>query len=277
LGALQVGMLEALYERGITPDFLVGTSVGALNAAFIASRPQSPQTARELGRVWRDLQWQDVFPVSMSALVGGVCGRRDHLVPDRELRRLIRRYVEFADLADASIPLHLIAFDLLEGRELRLSKGPAVDAVAASATIPGIFPPVAIGERCLIDGGVVNNTPISHAVELGAERIYVLPTQAPHGRPGRVPIGALDAAIQGLHLLVGCRLEADVARYSAEAELILLPAPDGAGVQPTNFEHSQRLIADARAAARTALQRSPGVVAAHPPPRPPARRLRVSG
>ena len=87
LGALQVGMLEALYELGITADFLVGSSVGALNAAFVASRPQSPQTARELGRVWRDLQREDVFPVSMSALVGGVCGRRDHLVPDRDRRK----------------------------------------------------------------------------------------------------------------------------------------------------------------------------------------------
>jgi NTE family protein len=256
LGALQVGMLEALYERGVTPDFLVGTSVGALNAAFVASRPQSPQTARELGRAWRDLQREDVFPVSLSALVGGVCGRRDHLVPDRELRRLIRKYVEFDDLAEAPIPLHLIAFDLIEARELRLSEGPAVDAVAASASIPGIFPPVAIGERRLIDGGVVNNTPISHAIELGAERIYVLPTQAPHDRPTRVPTCALDAAIQGLHLLVGCRLEADIARYSAAAEVILLPAPNAGCVQPTSFEHSHRLIADARAAARRALQRS---------------------
>jgi NTE family protein len=256
LGALQVGMLEALYERDIAPDFLVGTSVGALNAAFVASRPQSPHTARELGRVWRDLQRQDVFPVSLSALVGGVCGRRDHLVPDRELRRLIRRHVEFDDLGDAQIPLHLIAFDLREGRELRLSEGPAVDAVAASASIPGIFPPVAIHERRLIDGGVVNNTPISHAVELGAERIYVLPTQAPHDRPGRVPTGPLDAAIQGVHLLICCRLEADVARYSAAAELIVLPAPNAGCVQPTSFEHSHRLITDARAAARTALRRS---------------------
>src|SRR6266513_2121567 len=256
LGALQVGMLEALYERGITPDFLVGTSVGALNAAFVASRPQSAQTARELGRVWRSLQREDVFPVSMSALVGGVCGRRDHLVPDRELRRLTRKYVEFNDLADAAIPLHLIAFDLLDGRELLLSEGPAVDAITASASIPGIFPPVAIGERRLIDGGVVNNTPISHAVELGAERIYILPTQAPHDRPTRIPTCALDAAIQGVHLLVGSRVEADVARYSAEAELIMLPAPNAGCVQPTSFGHSHRLITDARAAARTALQRS---------------------
>ena len=257
LGALQVGMLEALYERGITPDFLVGTSVGALNAAFVASRPQSPETARGLGQVWRSLQREDVFPVSMSALVGGVCGRRDHFVPDRELRRLIRRHIEFADLADAAIPLHLVAFDLLEGREVRLSTGCAVDAIAASASIPGIFPPVAIGEQRLIDGGVVNNTPISHAVELGAERIYVLPTQEPHSRPARVPTGALDAAIQGLHLLVGCRLAADIARYSTEVELILLPAPNAGCAQPTSFENSHRLIADARTATRAALQQSP--------------------
>ena len=249
-------MLEALYEQGITPDFLVGTSVGALNAAFVASRPQSPQTTTELGRVWRDLQRQDVFPLSMSALVGGVCGRRDHLVPDRELRRLIRRYIQFEDLADAAIPLHLVAFDLIEGRELLLPEGPAVEAIAASASIPGIFPPVAIGEQRLIDGGVVNNTPISHAVELGAERIYILPTQDPHSRPARVPTCARDAAIQGLHLLVGCRVETDVARYSAEAELIMLPAPNAACVHPTSFEHAHRLMTDARAAARTALRRS---------------------
>jgi NTE family protein len=249
-------MLEALYERDITPDFLVGTSVGALNAAFVASRVQSPQTATDLGRVWRDLQRQDVFPLSMSALVGGACGRRDHLVPDRELRRLIRRYVQFADLADAAIPLHLVAFDLVEGRELLLSEGPAVEAILASASIPGIFPPVAIGERRLIDGAVVNNTPISHAVELGAERIYILPTRAPHDRCTRIPTGALDAAIQGVHLLVGCRIETDVARYSAEAELIMLPEPDAERLQPTSFEHSHRLMSDARAAARTALQRS---------------------
>ena len=99
-----------------------------------------------------------------------------------------------------------------------------MDAIAASASIPGIFPPVAIGQQRLIDGGVVNNTPISHAVELGAERIYVLPTQEPHSRRVRVPTCALDAAIEGLHLLVCCRLQADVARYSAETELIVLPA-----------------------------------------------------
>ena len=172
-------MLQALYERGIAPDLLVATSVGALNAAFVASRPQTVTTARELGRVWRNLQREDIFPVSMGALVGGLCGRRNHLVPDRGLRQLVRRHLEFDELAGAAIPLHLVAFNLIERRELLLSEGPAVDAVVAAASVPGVFPPVELADRLLIDGGVVNNTPISHAVELGAERIFVLPTRDP--------------------------------------------------------------------------------------------------
>src|SRR5262249_37191525 len=142
LGALQVGMLQALYERRIVPDLLVATSAGALNAAFVASRPQTEMTARELGRVWRGLQREDIFPGSISALGGGLGGRRDHLVSDRALRRLISRYIAFEDLAEAAIPLHLVAFDLHEGCELLLSGGPAIDAVVAAASIPGIFPPV---------------------------------------------------------------------------------------------------------------------------------------
>jgi NTE family protein len=168
LGAVQPGMLRALYEQGITADLLVGTSAGALNAAFLASRPQTVQTARELARIWRGLRRDDVFPVSMRALVGGLCRKRDHLVPDGALRRLASRHCEFDDLADAPTPLHVVAYDVIAGREVLLSDGPAVDAVTASASIPGVFPPVVVGDQLLIDGGVVNNTPISHAVGFGA-------------------------------------------------------------------------------------------------------------
>ena len=170
---------------------------------------------RELRRVWRNLQREDIFPVSMSALIGGFCGRRDHLVPNRGLRQLVRRHIEFEQLADAVIPLHLVAFDLIEGREVLLSEGPAVETIVAAASIPGVFPPVQIADRRLIDGGVVNNTPISHAVELGADRIFVLPTRD----LGRIfegpPATALDTAIYGLGVLDDGRLQSDIARYSA--------------------------------------------------------------
>lgn len=260
LGAAQAGMLRALWEHGITADLLVGTSAGALNAAFVASRPQTAKTARELGRIWCDLQRDHVFPVRMRALFGGLCGKRDHLVSDQAVRRLVRGHIDYDDLADAGTPLHVVAYDVIAGSEVVLSEGPAVDAITASASIPGVLPPVVMGERCLIDGGVVNNTPISHAVELGAERVFVLPTQTGPRRLGRPPAGAIDAAIEALMLLVDGRFAADVARYSSDVELIVLPAPNGGRVQPTDFDHAGRLIADALAAGRELLAR-PSLVA----------------
>jgi NTE family protein len=252
LGALQAGMLHALYEQGITADLLVGTSVGALNAAFVASRPQTAATARELARVWRSVEREDAFPVSLRTLVGGLSGQRDHLVPTRGLRQIVERHVQLQDLADAATPLHVVAFDISAGDEAVLSEGPALDAIMAACSIPGILPPVAIGNTLLIDGGVVNNTPIGQAVELRAERIYVLPTQEPYARPDP-PRTALDAAIYGLGLLVGSRLAADIARYRHDVELIVLPASNSEQVQPTDFDHSSGLVAEAYAGARKAL------------------------
>jgi NTE family protein len=255
LGALQVGMLRAVYEHGIAADVLVGTSAGALNAAFVASRPQTVGTANELARIWHGLHREDIFPVSMRTLVGGLCGRCDHLVPDRGLRQLVTRHVEFHDIADAAIPLHVVAFDLDEGCEVLLSEGPALDVIAATAAVPGVLPPVRIGRRRLIDGGVVNNTPVSHAVALGAERIFVFPTQAGPQPVNRAARGALEAGIQGLTLLTDRRLEWDMARYSSDVELILLPAPNSAQVQPIDFDHSSRLIREALTATRAFLAR----------------------
>jgi NTE family protein len=81
LGALQVGMLWALYERGVAPDLLVGTSAGALNAAFISSRPATVSTVEELAEVWRGLRREDVFPTNARTLFSGATGRANHLCP----------------------------------------------------------------------------------------------------------------------------------------------------------------------------------------------------
>jgi NTE family protein len=252
LGALQVGMLRALYETGVTPDLLVATSAGALNAAFVASRPQTIATTRELGRIWRSLKRDDVFPLNPWIMMAGMLGKRDHMIPAGALRNLVARHLQIADLADSPIPLHLVAFDANAGREVLLSDGPAIEAVLAAAAIPGVLPPVRLGDQRLIDGGVVNNTPISHAVALGAERIYVLATQYP--APVRAaPRSVLSAAIGGIGLVVASRLEADLARYANDADLIVFPAPNPLQVPPTDFGQASRLIRDGLAGARRRL------------------------
>jgi NTE family protein len=255
LGAMQAGMLRALYERGIVPDLLVGTSAGALNAAFVASRPQTVETADQLALVWQELRREQIFPLSLRALLVGLSGHRDHLVPDGGLRRLVAHHIEFADLGDAAVPLHVVAFDLAANCEVLLSWGPTVEVITAAASIPGIFPPVPIGGRSLVDGGVINNTPISHAVALGAKRIFVLPTRDVGRAPSRISRGALGAAMEGLSLLTDSRLRFDLARYSSDAELVVLPAPNRLDVQPTNFGHSRRLIDEALTATRAFLGR----------------------
>lgn len=152
------------------------------------------------------------------------------------------------------MPLHLVTFDLLSGEEVRLSEGPALEAVLAAASIPGVLPPVRWGEQLLVDGGVVNNTPISHAVELGAQRIYVLSTDDPTDRAlPLAPRGAVDAAVHAFTLLVGSRLRTELAHYASEAELIVLPAANRDRVQPTDFDQADQLITAALQAARSTL------------------------
>ncbi len=254
LGAMQAGMVHALYERGITPDLLVGTSAGALNAAFLASRPPTAATASELAAIWRRLRRKDILPVRPATLLGGLAGRRDHLAPGRALRRLATRYLQFQRLEQAAIPLHLVAFDILSGQEVRLSEGPAVEAVFAAAAIPGVLPPVRWRGLLLADGGIANNTPISHAVGLGAQRIYVLPTENPAARGvPRPPRTALAAGLHAATLLANSRLRDDLARYAPAAELIVLPAANPQHITPIDFRHAEQLITPARAAARTAL------------------------
>jgi NTE family protein len=258
LAAMQAGMLRALYERGIRADLLVATSSGALNAAFIASRPQTVETAKELADVWRGLHRQDVFPIHPPTVIAALANQRDHLVPDRALRRLAASHLQLERLEHARTPLHLVTFDILSGEEVDLSDGPALDAVLASSAIPGVLPPVHWGERLLVDGGLVSNTPIARAIELGAERVYVLPTQDPalRGVP-LAPRGALDAAVHAFMLLVDARLKSDLARYARAAELILLPPTNPANVQATDFDHADRLIRAALLAARDALDGAP--------------------
>src|SRR3954453_12524257 len=241
LGAIEAGMLRALYERGIVPDFIVGTSAGALNAAFIASRPDPLATAGPAADGWGTLRRGDVFPLNPLTGLLGFLGSRDHLVPASGLRRLIARYLEVERLEEMSVPLHVVAVDVVTGEELRLSEGRALDAVLASAAIPAVFPPVTWEGPELMDGGVANNTPISHAVELGAREVYVLPTG--HACALDDPPGsALGMALHALSLLTHSPLAPDIQLHKAQAKLIVLPPPCPHSVAPIDFGHAAELI-----------------------------------
>ena len=252
LGAVQAGMLRALYERGIVPDLICGTSVGALNGAFVAAREQTMATAEALGDVWRGLERRDVFPLSPLAGLMGLAGRRDALVSERSLERLIHEHVGVETFRETRLPLHLTATDVPDGLEVRLSEGDLADAVLASTAIPGVFPTVEWHGHELMDGGVADNTPLSHAIELGATEVYVLATGGPCVLP-EPPRGAVPRIVNALAVLVRRRLVTEIDALGDAARLIVLPPPCPLDVSPNNFARAGELIERALDAAREHL------------------------
>lgn len=255
LGSIQTGMLLALAEVGVAPDFIVGTSVGAVNGGWLASRPDAAGIAG-LAEVWRSLSRRDVFPTRPVFGLLGFLGELPSLVPGTNLRRLLRKHLEFTRLEDAPIPLHVVATDVLSGHDVLLSSGDAVDAIAASAAIPAVLPPVRIDGRELMDGGVVNNTPLSHAVSLGADTVYVLPTgyacdlSAP-------PKGAMAMALHALTLAINQRLAADITRFEGTIDLRVVPPLCPVHISPIDFSHAAQLIGQAQAETHRWLAKPP--------------------
>lgn len=252
LGAVQVGMLRALVERGIAPDLLVGTSAGALNAAFIAGHGADTAGVGALESVWGRLQTRTLFPLSPRHALRALAGQGGAVCSDRGLRQLLDRHLTFDLLEDAPVPLVVVATDLLTGREVPLRTGDARRAVLASCAIPGIFPVVEHEGMALVDGGLANNTAISQAIGAGAEKVYVLPSGYPCALP-EPPRSVLGAVTQALAILTHQRLIGDVARYAAEVDLIVLPPPCPLDTSPANFGRAHQLVRDAYECAAASL------------------------
>jgi len=201
------------------------------------------QTARELQRIWRGLRRAQVFPANPITASLGLLGLRDHSVSAASLRRVLVRHLGVDRLEHADVPLHVVTTDFISGEEVLLTTGPALDAILASAAIPGVFPPIPWGSRVLVDGGIVNNTPISHAVALGADRVIVLPALG--AAPLRsAPRGVLAAGVAAVSRALMYRLVEDLARYRHDAELVVLPAPAVGRIMPTDFGPAEELVSE---------------------------------
>jgi NTE family protein len=270
LGAIQVGMLQALMEAGVRPDLMIGTSVGAVNAAWLAAQPDVPG-AQKLADIWCGLRRHDISPLKPWAGALGLFGRTNHVIPNAGLRSVLEKNLPYDRLEEAGVPVHVITTDLKSGRAVVISSGPAIPALLASTAIPGVFPPVTIGHRDLVDGGVAHHTPIAAAVELGATRVIVLPIGYPWARSQ--PNNALGMALQALARFVEQRLEAEARVYRDSANILMLPAVDEISVSPADFSRTPDLIKLAYRSSRRYL------AAAATPPRTvrPAAVLKLPG
>jgi NTE family protein len=238
LAAPQVGMLRALTEVGLRPDLVIGSSAGALNAVAFASDP-SPGGLDKIEAVWRSLRRRHVAPLSARTLLAAVAGRTDGLVSSSALRSLLASAAVARTLGDTVIPAHVVVTELASGAPVVLSEGETVPALLASCAFPGLYPPVAMGERLLVDGGVSADLPVLQAEALGARVTYVLPAAACGVGPP-LPRGPLPLAFRALAQVLDSVARGDVA--AARGPVHVLPAPGTAAASPVDFRDTSRLI-----------------------------------
>jgi NTE family protein len=225
LGAGEVGMLRALLEAGIVPDLVLGTSVGALNGAFLSAEPTVAATIR-LAELWRQLSADGgVFSGSIAQRVGTAVRSRTHLHSRAPLRQLLEDHLAVDRIEDLAVPFQCVAASIERAAEHWFTSGPLHDAVLASAAVPGLLAPVQIDGEHFLDGGLVNSIPVSRAVELGARTIYVLQV----GRieqPLRAPTRPWEVALVAFEIARRHRFAADMARLPADVVVHVLPTGD---------------------------------------------------
>lgn len=157
LGAIQVGMLQALAEVGVEPDLVVGTSVGSLNGAVVAEHATVGSAADRLERVWRGLRRRDVFPGGPVAQALSTL-RTGHLHPRDGIARLVRGALGARSFDQLARPLTVVAADVLTGHVRWFQSGELVPPLLAATAIPGVFPPVVVDGRHHWDAGARNRS-----------------------------------------------------------------------------------------------------------------------
>ena len=226
LGAVEVGMLRALFEADVRPDLILGTSVGALNGALVAADPGDAVIGRLLGLWESAASTREVYGDGPVRQVTRAVRTGTHLHSAKPLRdRLVQELGELT-FADLAVPFQCCAARIEDASEHWFTEGRVTDAVMASAAVPGLLRPAEVGGQHYLDGGIVNSIPVGRAVECGATTIYVLQVGRVD-RPLKPPTKPWEVA----------RVSFEIARrHRFHREMAALPEHVTAHVLPTGAD-----------------------------------------
>jgi NTE family protein len=268
LGAVQVGMMRALFRAGIRPDLVIGNSVGAVNGALVAAEPSEAVTDR-LVRLWTSDEAREVYGDALPRQLRRFVART-HLHSPDPLRRLLGREIgEGCEFADLKVPFHCCAASIERAAEHWFGPGSGeqvsvIDAVIASSSVPGLLPPTQIGGEHFVDGGIVNPIPIWRAIELGARRIFVLQVGRIE-RPLSPPRRPWEVALVAFEIARRHRFAREMAGLPPGVEVHVLPTGGGEPRDDSPFAYRDmaavgRRISRAYTASRRYLAQLPSIV-----------------
>jgi NTE family protein len=222
LGAHEVGMLQALAEAGVRPDLVLGTSVGALNGVFVAAHRDPGAAVPELAAVWREGAAAEAFGGSLFGRVRTLARSGTHLHPNEPLRQLLEG-LPVKRIEELAVAFQCVAASIEQAAAHWFTDGPIVPAVLASAAVPGLLPPVRVGDEHFFDGGLVHSIPIGRAFELGARTVYVLHVGRIE-RPLQVPSRPWEVGLVAFEIARRHRFAADMAAVPPGVTVHVLPA-----------------------------------------------------
>ncbi len=221
LGAHEVGMLRALEQAGIRPDVVVGTSVGAINGAFVAADPAG--AAARLDQIWQGAALQEAFSETLWGRAARLARSGTHLHSIEPLRRMLGDMLPARDFGDLELPFQCVAASIEHASARWFSSGPIVPAVLASCAVPGLLPPVEIDGEHYFDGGLVDSIPVGRAVALGASVVYVLQVGR-IDRPLSVPRRPWEVGLVAFEIARRHRFHEEMSALPGDVQVHVLPA-----------------------------------------------------
>lgn len=250
-GAVQLGMLQALAETDLRPDLVVGTSVGSLNGAVLASDPDGAPA--KLAEIWPRIDRQQVFPGGFFfKTIAATTAGRPYVFDPMPLSNLLAEYLPVSRIEDLALPFTAIATDLDTGVRVEMDSGDLRSALLASSAVPVAFPWVERGGRRLVDGGLVANVPIRQAVARGAKSVLVLDCGI-FGAQGRWSEGIVGVVVQSLAIAGRQQVTVDL-EVATDIPVLYFPVPASIPTTIFDFESTAALAAESFAQGRIALR-----------------------
>lgn len=255
-GAMQVGMLRVLLSRGVIPDLIVGTSVGAFNGAWLASDPTS-EGVQQLVDIWTHVRQEDIFAGGTVSVLLHLLRQLPSLYGGEAIHAFLRRMVALGGLESStfeslSVSLAVVATNLTRGRAAIFDHGHLMPALLATSAIPALLPPITINGEQYVDGGLLDNVGLRVAIERGATRIYVLDTSC--DGPAEQPATSLAAVIsRSVDVVSAFHLQSALERYADCAQVVVFRDDGRVACRGADFSAIESMIVAGQAIAEEAL------------------------
>ena len=207
-GLAHIGVLEVLEEAHIPIDFIAGTSAGAIAGGLYAAG----MTTAEMRKAAQKLNWLEIASFGIPKM--GLLNFDKAAQWIEEL--LVDRPNTFEEL---TIPFVAVAADIVRGELIAINRGRLSTALQASSSVPGIFTPTRMGDRLLVDGGTLNNLPVSVARRLGADYVIAVDLIPPGSVGGREPTNVMELTVTALYMLMR-----STHNEGSEADRVIVPA-----------------------------------------------------